>query len=182
YPLCCIRQFIYRKGSQKSFIYTSTRFQNDPERGRYIMDYKLNILANIPLIFHMPCTPDCTASRILAGKVLKLYHDYSPVFIKQIVRFLRQPALVFNTENYVRLNGKFAGNKIRYCGIEHVHYPYFADGNKRFENIRINQLVKTLSKGNILVFDAVAFSILDNKDLLVTVEYRNFPFQVYDFR
>jgi hypothetical protein len=182
YPVCCIKQFMSRKGARKSFIYTSTRFQKNPIEGRWVINYKLNILANIPLLFHMPCTSNCPESKILAEKVLKLYRAYDRVFIKSVVRFLRQPALVFNAENYVRFNGELAGNSICYSGIEHIHHPRLADGKASLENSKINRLVGVIRKADILLFNEKVFSIFKNKNLLKKVEYRNRPFQFYDFR
>lgn len=180
YPACCTKQYRSRVRAKKSFLFTSMRL-SDPVGAAWAIDYRFNILSKTPLIFHMPCTRDCAASRSLAERAFRLYEAYDPVLARTILGFLKEPALVFNVENYVRFNGRLARNRISYSGMQHVHRPCFADADGLFDNVATDNIVQAIQGGDNISFHKEEFIVFRNKRLLKKVKYADQQFQVYNF-
>lgn len=142
----------------------------------------LNSSADLPLIFHQPCSINCKQSTSQAKQALKVYHLFDTSISRKVLMLLKAPILRFNNTSYIRFNGyKLAKNVIFYQKLSPV-LPNPIDEN--IDQQKMGEYIEFLEKlksGDSVYFGSKNIFIFSRKNLISRSPYRlNRDYEVWN--
>ncbi len=181
YPTCCAKRFAKTETHSCLLAYRSSYVKIARVKNRWILPYQLNYMADIPLIFHTPCSLSCKASFSKASKILSIYEQYDPILSNQIKTSLKKPIIVFAYGHFIRLDGYIKGHEIFYKNSTYVNPSCLETGQTRPCDNDIHIIAKYVKEGNMLRYSSRGINIFKDKTLIFKHGYSENRLQILDF-
>ncbi len=179
YPPCCVEHFASTPGCRSIWDYFVYMFGAHGDRpGIFSIEPRLNLMASIPLVFHLPCSLECEASLEAANLVLGLYFLYDEEITLRVLSLLRAPVIVFRNNFFVRMTGHLSGDILAYACPDVLDCDAAEGKRKGKGGGYIRETLEAIRRGDRLAFLDNGFRVLKGDTTLRVHLFGAWPYVV----
>lgn len=166
YPACCIRSYLSKGRGRWLLGHLTFVFKRHIRDRKIRLPFQLNMVADLPLIWHWSCGAGCRETNRLADRILKLYESYDRALAQGVLRSLKKPVLLFQNDSYVRFEGSLRRNVLAYERVQYIN-PYLAEEGLSQAPYRFTDVLgKLIARGDTLLLEGDSFQLGRRKKIL----------------